>query len=284
MPEASCAAGTFTATPEGAHLTRAAHLKGQAVPALIRFSNGSGHPKHPDNMPGIHGMAVKFTLPDGSRTDISAQNARLFLSSNVEGFLHFVRAAEGSPASLLRFPHFVIRHPGFLRTLRANRPALRIPSSYATVSYHALHAYRWIDAEGGSRFVRYHWQPEAGSAYLSLRAARRQRRDFLIDEITKRLAQARVRFHLQVQIAGPKDSTTDPSAPWASQETVTVGTLEVRGLETERETGGDIVVFDPMRVTDGIVPSDDPILQFRTHSYSVSVEQRSGIARGPEAP
>jgi catalase len=57
--------GTFTATPEAAALSRAAHLSGAAVPALIRFSNGSGNPRQPDNAPGVRGLAVKFTLPDG---------------------------------------------------------------------------------------------------------------------------------------------------------------------------------------------------------------------------
>jgi len=46
----------------------------------------------------------------------------------------------------------------------------------------------------------------------------------------------------------------------------------------------DIVVFDPMRVTDGIEPSDDPILRFRTHAYSTSVKLRTGVDRGAEAP
>jgi catalase len=93
-----------------------------------------------------------------------------------------------------------------------------------------------------------------------------------------------VRFDLQVQIAGRDDSTVDPSAPWASTETATVGTLEITGLDTARERDGDIVVFDPMRVTDGIEPSDDPVLHFRSHAYSVSVKDRSGVDRGAEAP
>ena len=63
-----------------------------------------------------------------------------------------------------------------------------------------------------------------------------------------------------------------------------VGTLEITGVETEREHDGDIVVFDPMRVTDGIEASDDPVLRFRTLAYSASVKLRTGVDRGPEAP
>ena len=93
-----------------------------------------------------------------------------------------------------------------------------------------------------------------------------------------------MRFDFRVQIAGPTDSTVDPSAPWQSTQIVTVGTLEITGLDTERERGDDIVVFDPMRVTDGIEPSDDPVLRFRTLAYSASVKLRTGVDRGPEAP
>ena len=59
---------------------------------------------------------------------------------------------------------------------------------------------------------------------------------------------------------------------------------DIAGVETQREHGGDIVVFDPMRVTDGIEPSDDPVLRFRTFAYSASVKLRTGVDRGPEAP
>ena len=47
------------------------------------------------------------------------------------------------------------------------------------------------------------------------------------------------------------------------------------GPDPERERDGDILVFDPTRVTDGIELSDDPILRFRPRAYSVSVARRS---------
>lgn len=269
-------AGTFTASPHAATLTRAAHLRGEPVPVLIRFSNGSGHPRQPDYLPTVRGMAVKFTLPDGSRTDLSAQTARLFSSRTVEGFIEFVKAAQPRVSTLWRFPKLLARHPELLRTLPANVSTFKIPASYATCGYHALHAFRWLDESGGSRFVRYHWTPAAGDEYLSPLAARKLGRHFLTDELTARLEKEPVRFQLGVQVAGPRDSTVDPSAPWTSKEQLAVGTLEVTELVSDPEAGGEVIVFDPTQVTDGIETSDDPILHFRSRAYSVSVDRRAG--------
>src|SRR5947209_8595653 len=79
--------GRFTASPDAAALSRAPHLDGSAVPALFRFSNGAGNPAQRDGLPGVRGLAVKLTLPDGSTTDVSTQTARLFVSSTPEGFV-----------------------------------------------------------------------------------------------------------------------------------------------------------------------------------------------------
>ena len=45
-------------------------------------------------------------------------------------------------------PAVLARHPEALRTLPANIPALRPPGSYATIPYYAVHAYRFVDADG----------------------------------------------------------------------------------------------------------------------------------------
>jgi catalase len=79
-----------------------------------------------------------------------------------------------------------------------------------------------------------------------------------------------------VVIAEDGDPVDDPTAEWpAERERVEVGRLELTGPETGREQGGDVLVFDPMRVTDGIEPSDDPILHFRSRAYRVSVGRRA---------
>src|ERR1700731_1743038 len=210
--------GTFTANPEAAGLSRAKPLDGSTVPALARFSNGSGNPSQRDGVPGVRGLAVKFTLPDGSTTDVSTQTARLFVSSPPDGFVDLLKAMRPGPTTPLRMAKYFLTHPRLFGALPVLRDANKVPTSYATIEYHGLHAFRWIAADGQS-----------------------------------------------TQIA-------------------TVGTLEIDGLDTQREHGDDIVVFDPLRVTAGIEPSDDPVLHFRSLAYSASVKLRTGVDRGPEAP
>jgi catalase len=177
---------------------------------------------------------------------------------------------------------YFLTHPRLLGALPVVREAGKVPASYATIEYHGLHAFRWICADGSATFVRYHLVPAAEQ--MPAPGARGKGPDFLTDELDARLANGPVRFDFRVQIAAANDSTVDPSAPWQSTQFVTVGTLEITGLDTERERGDDIVVFDPMRVTDGIEPSDDPVLRFRTLAYSASVKLRTGVDRGREAP
>jgi catalase len=110
---------------------------------------------------------------------------------------------------------------------------------------------------------------------LSPREAKRRGRDYLQQDIRERLAAGPVRFTLELQLAQPGDAVDDPSSAWPRErERVRAGTLELTGLETDRETDGDVLVYDPTRVTDGIELSDDPILQYRHLAYTESVARR----------
>jgi catalase len=270
-------AGTFTATPEAARLCRAAHLQGDAVPVRVRVSNGGGDPNVPDYEPDVRGLAVKFDLPDGSSTDISSQSVPHFAVGSVEAFLDILKVTEPSPKALLHFPPFALRNPGFVRALPRNAPALRPPPSFANVHYYGIHAFSWTGADGNARWVRYEWRPEAGSERIGLRAARKLGPDYLFDEFRSRLEHGAARWTLSVQIAGPDDNPHDPSDRWPEdRERVDAGTLELTAAVADPETGGgDPIVFDPGRLTDGIEMSDDPILRFRPSAYSESVDRRS---------
>jgi catalase len=275
--------GTFTATAEASRLTRAAHMQGTPVEVTTRFSNGNGHPRVPDYTQDARGMATKFYLPDGARTDIVAITLPRFFVRTPEDFLAFTRAGKRLPVINQPGPKLLLylaRHREALPALRAFL-ALKPPASYATLRYNALHAFKWVDASGGERYVRYSWLPEAGEATISSGEAKEAGKNYLSEEIAERLEREPVK--LEVKIAASDDLTHDPTAAWPDErETIEVGTLELTGLEEGRETGDDVLVFDPTRVTDGIELSEDPILPLRSQAYSVSVERRSGISRPPD--
>lgn len=264
--------GTFTATPKAARLSRAAHMQGEAVRTTVRFSNGGGDPNVPDYAPDVRGLAVTFHLADGSRTDISAQTVPRFPFRDVDPFIEFVRLSKPGPAATLRLPLFLVRHPRALVALRTNLAALKPPPSFAARRYYAFHAFKWLDADGGERYVRYTWKPTIDIADLRQGEAKARGRDYLSEELAKRLEEAPVRFELEVQIAGPGDDLNDPSAMWPQErERVVVGSLEVTA-PTEQ---GEDFVFDPTRVTDGIELSDDPVLRFRPRAYALSHDRRT---------
>jgi catalase len=268
--------GTYTASREAASLTRAAHMQGDAVPVTARLSNGSGNPDQPDYAPDPRGLAVKFYLPDGSRTDIVAVSTPRFISRTPEAFIEMLAAQGSGLAAAWKLPLVFARHPEMLRNAAAVAPSLRPPPSFASTTYYGQHAFRWIDSGGGERFVRYTWLPEATEPKISLREARARGRDYLSEDLERRLSGGAIRFTLEVQIASGGDPLDDPSRSWpGSRQRVRVGTLELTGQETERETGGDVLVFDPTRVTDGIELTDDPVLLFRPKAYSESVARRT---------
>jgi catalase len=268
--------GTFTATPEAGRLTRAAHMQGEPVDVTVRFSNGAGDPYAADYEQDVRGMATKFYLPDGGRTDISAQTVPRFPVRAPDAFIDLVEAGRPGVGRAWRLPLFLAKHREALPALRANAPALRAPASYATVPYYAIHAFKWVDGGGGERWVRYRWVPEAGDERISSGDAKERGRDYLQEDVAARVEGDGVRFTLELTIAGDGDDPHDPVPAWPDErEKVTAGTLELTALETGRETGDDVLVFDPNRLTDGIEPSDDPILAFRSPAYSVSVERRT---------
>lgn len=269
--------GTFTATAEAAKLTSAAHMQGEEpIPATVRFSNGSGNPRHPDYQPDPRGLAAKLYVPDGTRTDIVCVSSPRFPVKTPEGFIELVRAQGAGPAAAWKLPLVFARHPEALRNMPVLAPTLAPPASYAVIPYFGIHAFRWTDAQGGERWVRYRVVPEAPPEKITPWAARRRGHDYLQEEMVERLSRGPVRFTLEVQIAIPGDPINDPSAAWPKERrTVTVGRYEITGLETDRETGGDVLVFDPTRVVAGIELSDDPVLRFRPAAYSASVSRRT---------
>jgi catalase len=263
-------AGSFTATPAAAGLTPAAHMQGETLRVTARLSNGGGDPRIPDYATEARGLAVKIYLPDGTKTDIVGVSLPCFFVRTPEDFLAFTQARL-EPEKLM--PDFLGAHPEALPAIQAALGA-QPPLSYATCAYNSIHSYRWSGPDGQSRWVRYRFEPEAGEHTLSPDEAKARGRDYLQEDVLERGESA---FRLLVVIAGADDPVDDPTVAWpAEREQVEVGRLTLTGPETERERDGDVLVFDPTRVTDGIELSGDQILAFRPRAYSASVARRTG--------
>ena len=262
-------AGTFTPSAAARGLTTAAHMQGEPSRVTVRFSNGGGDPGIPDYAREGRGMAVKMYLADGRKTDIVGLTLPCFFVRTPEDFIAFTKARL-EPEKLM--PDFLGAHPEALPAIQAALGA-DPPESYATCTYHAIHSFRWVDAGGGSRWVRYRWEPEAGERTLPGDEAKARGRDYLQEEI---LARGETAFRLLVILAEEGDEIDDPTVAWpAEREQVEVGRLVLTGPDTERERDGDVLVFDPTRVIPGIELSGDPILRFRPRAYSASVERRT---------
>lgn len=270
--------GTFTATPGAARLSRAAHLQGAPVPGLIRFSNASGKPNSHDASRDGRGMAVKLRPADAEETDILATMAPAFVARTPEDFLELLSLqrpdAETGKPDMEGLGAYLANHPEAMPAVQAVI-ASEPPASFATLTYHSPHAFKLIDADGAGTWVRYRWRPEAGEQRLPDDEARERGRDYLSAELAERLRDAPAAFDLLFQLAAQGDPLDDPTTVWPDdRELVVAGRLEITGIVDDPEGGDHIHVFDPLRIVDGIEPSDDPILHARPKAYSVSAYAR----------
>ena len=271
-----CCEGTFTATPAAAELCIAPHLQGDEVPVTVRFSSGSGKPTRADGARDERGMAVRLHLPGDRSTDMVALTLPVFFVRTPEDFLNLLETQVPDPATgkpdFDRIAAFAAEHPeterafGFLMFAMA-------PASFANCTFFGIHAFRYEGPDGTRRWVRYRWVPEAGEATLTDDETRALGRDYLRDELERRLNEGVFAFDLYLQIASDDDDPTDPTTPWPDdRRSVHAGRLVV-----SRFTGSDCepLIFDPGRLIDGIERSDDPILHMRSEAYSVSFERRT---------
>ena len=270
--------GTFTASDEAGRLSRAAHFKGGAVPALVRFSIGGGNPEANDGAREARGLAVKLR-PDGEETDILATTSIAFSNRTPEDFLELLELRRPDPETgqpdMAKLGAWLGEHPE-AQTAIQSILGVGPPASYATATYYSPHAFKLVDADGNETWVKYRWRPEAGEERLEDEEAKARGRDFLRSELTERLGDGPVGFELLLQVAEGDDSLEDPTVLWPDErELVSGGRLEITEVVDDPETGGDVVVFDPTRVIDGIGLSDDPVLHARSRAYSVSIDRRA---------
>ncbi len=269
--------GSFTPNPAAATLSKAALFKGSTIPVTVRFSDSTGVPDMPDGSPNAnpHGMSVKFHLPDGNEVDIVENSLKFFPVATGEDFRDMLRAiAESGPdaAKPTKLEAFLGSHPSVLRALAT----IATPVSFARETYNGVDAFIFVDAAGKRQPFRLQVVPAEGAEHLSKEDAAKQKPDFLVDELPVRLAKGPVQFHLTAKLAAPGDQTKDPSQPWPDDRKVAdLGTITLTKAVADNAAAQKALLFLPGNLTDGIEPSDDPLIDTRNQAYAVSFGRRS---------
>ena len=270
------AEGSFKALPEAATLSRAVIFSGSPVPVTVRFSDSTGVPNLPDGSDAAnpHGLAIKFHLPDGRDTDMVINSLKFFPVSTGEEFRDLLLALAASPpnaAKPTKFEQFAASHP----SVPAAFATVATPDSFADEEYYGVDAFVFINKAGAKQAVRYQMVPERVIHLDGADAAKRPR-DFLIEELPKRLASGPVTFHLKAQLAAAGDSTKDPAKAWPEdRKVVDLGVLTIDKVVANSLEAQKALLFLPGQLTDGIEASDDPLIDVRTGAYAVSFSRRN---------
>ena len=263
--------GTFTRSAGAADLTRAPHATRRSTPVTVRFSNGTGLPLIPDNAPDSNprGFAIRFHLADRVHTDIVSHSTDGFPTRTGQEFLEFLRAvATGDPSA------FLAAHPAALAFVQTPKPS---PASFATEAYFGVTALRFINQQGLTRYGRYRIVPDAGVEHLDDAAAKAKGENYLFDELTQRVAEGPIRYHIHVQIAQDGDTVEDATIHWpADRPLAHFGTIELTAQAPDDEAHRRMI-FDPLPRIDGIEASDDPLLELRAAVYLLSGRRRREV-------
>jgi catalase len=167
----SGAHGHFQVYEPLSDLTRAHFLSDPALktPVFVRFSTVGGSRGSADTVRDVRGFATKFYTQEGVY-DLVGNNMPVFFVQDAIKFPDFVHAVKPEPKN--EIPQASSAHDSFwdfcsltpesthmVMWLMSDRA---LPRSYATMEGFGVHTYRFINADGESTFVKFHWKPLLG--------------------------------------------------------------------------------------------------------------------------
>lgn len=273
-----CAVGQFVGNPAAARYTRSPLFSGRPVPVVVRFSVAGGNPKAPDTAKTPRGMALEFRLPGGGLQHMTMINTPVFGAATPRTFFDLTVASRPDPATGKPDPEklkaFRATHPDNAdqaRFLETNNP----PASYADSAYFGIHTFRFIDREGRATPVRWQFVPQGGERRLSDEEMKNSPPHFLEAELLRRVGSAPVRWDMIVIVGQAGDPEDDPTLAWPEgRRRFKAGTLTVTAAMAQKGAECEAINYDPLVMADGMAPTDDPVLRFRSPAYAVSAGKR----------
>lgn len=248
------------------------------MPVVVRFSLPGGNPGVPDTAKIPRGMALEFRLPDGSLQHMTMLNTPMFGAASPQTFYDDIVAKTPDTVTGKPDPEkikaFKASHPDSLpqaEYLAKNNP----PVSWASSSYFGIHTFKFVNRENKTTLVRWRFVPQDGEKRLSENELKSSPPNFLEQKLIERVKRGPVRWDMMLTIGEPGDPANNPTLLWPNdRKEVKVGTLTISSATPQKGAECENINFDPLVMTDGIEPTNDPVLLFRSPAYAISFGKR----------
>jgi catalase len=286
-------------------LTRASIFAeaGKRTPVFVRFSTVAGERGSTDTARDVRGFAVKFYTDEGN-WDLVGNNIPVFFIQDAMKFPDVIHAVKPEPHHAMpqaasahdTFWDFVSLMPETTHMLMWVMSDRAIPRSYRMMQGFGVHTFRFVDADGGSRFVKFHWSPSAGTHSLAWDEAVKisgadpdfHRRD-LWEAIE---AGAYPEWELAVQIFSESDAErfsfdvldSTKIIPEELVPLTPIGRMVLNRNPDNFFAETEQVAFCTAHIVPGLDFSNDPLLAGRIHSYVDTQISRLGGPNFHEIP
>ena len=171
----SAAHGFFECYEPLTKFTRASLFSqaGKQTPVFVRFSTVIGERGSTDTARDVRGFATKFYTDEGN-WDLVGNNMPVFFIQDAMKFPDLVHAAKPEPHFAMpqaatahdTFWDFASLMPEITHMLMWAMSDRAIPRSYRTMQGFGVNTYRFVNARNESVFVKFHWNPAAGTHSL----------------------------------------------------------------------------------------------------------------------
>lgn len=171
----SGAHGYFECYDSLSEVTRASLFaqKGKRTPVFVRFSTVAGERGSTDTARDVRGFAIKFYTDEGN-WDLVGNNIPVFFIQDAMKFPDLVHAVKPEPHHGMpqaasahdTFWDFVSLMPESTHMLMWVMSDRAIPRSYRMMQGFGVHTFRFVNAEGRSMLVKFHFRPLLGAHSL----------------------------------------------------------------------------------------------------------------------
>ena len=273
-----CIAGSFTGDKQAQIYSKSALFSGSPIPVIGRFSLAGGNPNAPDSAKSPRGMALQFELPDSKIQHFTMLNIPIFSAATPKTFYDAVVANTADPVTGKPDPDkqkiFRETHPDSLplgQYMSKNNP----PASYAESDFFSVHTFKFIDAKNQTTLVKWRFVPQAGIMRLTDAQMAAAPKRFLDQDLIEKTKTGPVRWNMELTVGEPGDEQNNPTIYWPSdRKKIQAGVLTITQATPQTGAACEKINFDPLVMSDGMAPTDDPVLLFRSPAYASSYAKR----------